>query len=94
MRRVTPNQARGRRQREAVCIDEKAAGRDGKGRDTEDGEEEMATKKDVRLGDRRRDEALVQSLSPGKTGPVLPAVIAPSPQACKPDQLGQGSLWW
>lgn len=78
MRRVIPNQARGRRQREAVCIDEKAAGRDGKGRDTEDGEEEMATKKDV----------------PGKTGPVLPAVIAPSPQACKPDQLGQGSLWW
>lgn len=94
MRRVTPNQARGRRQREAVCIDEKAAGRDGKGRDTEDGgKKKMATKKDVRLGDRRRDEAVVQSLSPGKTGPVLPAVIA-LPQACKPDQLGQGSLWW
>lgn len=54
----------------------------GKGRDTEDGEEEMATKKDVRLGDRRRDEAVVQSLSPGKTGPVLPRCDSALP--CRP----------
>ena len=92
MRRVTPNQARGRRQREAVCIDEKAAGSYGKGRDAKDGKKKWPPRKCEAWRQKESDEAIVQSLSPRKTGTALPAVIAPSPQACKPGQLGRGSL--
>lgn len=56
----------------------------------------MATKKDVRHGDRRREmkQGQGQKERDGKTGTwiiVHPAVIAPLRRPDKPDQFGQGS---
>ena len=82
---------------EAACIYEQAGRSAGKGTDPEDGgEEEVATEKDVRHGDRRGGE--VQTRVNKKTGMGKPAqcFLTPHPHdgaflyACKPGQFGQG----